>query len=113
VRWEIGKKKNRILSIRTVYPKGSDIASIYLEYPKEGNFYHYTVTYNAGEDEQYIAKYSAKDELIKAYYQKGGKTVAANSSRTMWINRETNREEKNLEPLNGELLGHPAHVYQR
>ena len=113
VNWEIGKKKNRILSISTVYPEGSELASIRLDYPRSGNFYHYTVTYNAGEGEQYVATYSAKDQLIKAYYIKDGKTVAANSSATKWINCETNREEHFLEPLNGELLGHPAHVYRK
>ncbi len=109
VKWEIGKKKNRILSIQTIYPAGNDIASIRLDYPKSGNYYHYTVTYNAGEGEQYVATYSAKDQLIKAYYQKDGKTVAANSSATKWINCETNHEEHFLEPLDGALLGRPAH----
>ena len=108
VKWEIGKKKNHIRSIQTTYPEGNDIASIRLDYPRSGNYYHYTVTYNAGEGEQYIVTYSAKDEMIKAYFQKDGKTVAANSSATKWINRETNREEHTLEPLDG-ALGHPAH----
>ena len=66
------------------------------------------MTYNAGEGEQYVVTYSAKDEMIKAYYQKDGKTVAANSSATKWINCETNHEEHALEPLDG-ALGHPAH----
>ena len=108
VKWEIGKKKNKILSIQTLYPEGNDIASIRLDYPTSGNWYHYTVTYNAGEGEQYVVTYSAKDEMIKAYYQKDGKTVAANSSATKWINCETHHEEHNLAPLDG-ALGHPAH----
>jgi hypothetical protein len=110
VSWEIGRKKNRILSIRTTYPEGNDIASISLTYPQRGNFYHYTVTYNAGEGEMYVATYSAKDELIKAYYVKDGNVVAANSSATRWINCSTGRQEHALEPLDGALLGHPAHV---
>ena len=110
VRWEIGKKANHILSIKTVYPEGSDIASISVSFTRGNIYYHYTVTYNAGEGEQYVVTYSAKDQMIKAYYLKDGRTVAANSSATKWINRDTHQVEYSLEPLDGELIGHPAHL---
>ncbi len=113
VNWEIGKKKNRVLSYKTEYPEGSDIASIYVSFPTNGRFYHYTITYRAGEDKTYVAIYSAKDELIKARYKVGDQVIAQNSSAVKWINCETHREEHDLEPLRGELLGHPAHITSR
>ena len=106
INWEVNIRKKqyvpKVTGFSVVYPEGSPISSISVSYNGK-KMYRYTIKYNVGKGESYVATYSSKDRLCSASYLQGETVIAKHSKGSKWVNVKTGLYEHFLEPVDGPL----------